>query len=59
MKKIKLAHVVNNAMGRGGVSTVAYHLLKRLSDERYERYLYSLKFDERGFFRPGWPDQPI
>jgi glycosyltransferase involved in cell wall biosynthesis len=48
VKKIKLAHVVNNAMGRGGVSTVAYHLLKRLSDERYERYLYSLKFDESG-----------
>jgi len=45
MKKIKLAHVVNNATGMGGVSNVAYHLLKLLPEDHYDRYLYSLKSD--------------
>lgn len=45
LKKIKLAHVVNNARGMGGVSNVAYHLLKLLPADKYDRYLYSLKSD--------------
>lgn len=44
-KRIKLAHVVNNATGMGGVSNVAYHLLKLLPKDRYDLYLYSLKSD--------------
>jgi glycosyltransferase involved in cell wall biosynthesis len=42
MSKIKVAHIVNR-LGFGGVSVVAYHLLKALPAERYELFLYCLK----------------
>lgn len=45
MKKIKVAHVINEAMGFGGVPKVVYHLLKALPDEKYELSVYSLKSD--------------
>ncbi|MBI2875296.1 MAG: glycosyltransferase family 4 protein [Candidatus Tectomicrobia bacterium] len=42
MKKFRVAHVINS-MGLGGVPAIVYYLLKNLSPERYELYLYGLK----------------
>jgi len=43
VRKIKIVHVVNDAMGLGGVPKVVYHLLKALPAEHYALSIYSLK----------------
>ncbi len=47
MRKINVAHILNDARGLGGVPKVAYHLLKGLPEARYNCFLYSLKSDMR------------